>query len=117
VGLRIQRSRATVKDLHHRLQQASRRDEARVGRRMTRRIALRVPHGPVAMGGERWGRRPACLSAGPQAVLRPGLASVGARPRGGRPPQGPPRQPPRWGERRAAGPLVVGGETAGGHAV
>src|SRR5215831_9384705 len=77
VSLRIQLSRATVKALHHRLQQAYRRDDARWVRRITVRSALLGHPVPVAMWCERWGLSPACLSAWQKAVLRHGLDSWG----------------------------------------
>ena len=53
VSIKIQLSRATVKDLHHRLQQAYRRDDARVVRRVIVVIDLLVHPVPVAMLCER----------------------------------------------------------------
>ena len=47
--LRIQLSRATVKDLHSRLQYASQRHDVRLVRRTTVVIDLLVPHVPVAI--------------------------------------------------------------------
>jgi hypothetical protein len=117
VSIRIQLSRATVKDLHHRLQQAYRRDDARLVRRITVLLDLLVHHGPVAMLGERWGLSPACLYAWHEAFLLHGLASWVSRHSGGRPPQLTPRQKKRLGELMDAGPLVVGCETACWHAV
>jgi hypothetical protein len=117
VCIRIQRSRATVKDLHHGLQQAYRRDDARLVRRITMLIDLLVPHVPVAMVCERWGLSPACLSAWQKAFLLHGLDRLVDRHSGGRPPKVTPRQKQRLGERIDAGPLVVGCETACGHAV
>ena len=69
VCIRIQLSRATVKDLHHRLQQAYRRDDARLVRRITVLIDLLVHDVPVAMLCERWGLSPACLYAWHKAFL------------------------------------------------
>ena len=63
VSIRIQLRRATVKALHHRLQQAYRRDDVRLVRRITVLIDLLVHHGPVATLCERWGLNPACLYA------------------------------------------------------
>jgi hypothetical protein len=59
--LRIQLSRATVKELHSRLQDASRRDDMRLVRRTTVLLDLLVHHIPVAVLCERWGLSPACL--------------------------------------------------------
>jgi hypothetical protein len=115
--IRIQLSCATVKDLHHRLQQAYRRDDARLVRRSTVLIDLLVHHVPVAIWCERWGLSPACLSAWQKAFLLHGLDSLVYCPSGGRPPKLPPRQKKRLGELMDAGPLVVGCETAWWHAV
>ena len=72
VSIRIQLSRATVKDLHHRLQQAYRRDDARLVRRITVVIDLLVHHVPVAMVCERWGLSPSAPD------LASSLGTVGA---------------------------------------
>ena len=117
VSIRIQLSRATVKDLHHRLQQAYRRDDARLVRRITVLIDLLVHHVPVAMLCERWGLSPACLYAWQKAFLLHGLDSVVYRHSGGRPPQLTPHQKKRLVELLDAGPLVVGCETACWNAV
>src|SRR4029450_6357333 len=85
VCIRIQLSRTTIKDLHHCLQQAYRRDDARLVRRITMLIAPLVLHVPVAMLCERWGLIPACLYAWQKASLLHGLDSLVYRHRGGRP--------------------------------
>jgi transposase len=115
--IRIQLSRATVKDLHHRLQHAYRRDDARLVRRITVVIDLLVHHVPVARLCERWGLSPACLYAWQKAFLLHGLDSLVYRHSGGRPPKLPPRQQKRLVELIDAGPLVVGLETACWNAV
>jgi transposase len=117
VSIRIQLSRATVKDLHHRLQQAYRRDDARLVRRITVLIDRLVHHVPVAMVCERWGLSPACLYAWQKAFLLRGLDSWAYRHSGGRPPKLTPRQKKRLVELIDAGPLVVGFETACWNAV
>ena len=76
VSLRIQLSRATVKELHSRLQDAYRRDDMRVVRRTTVWIDRLVHHVPMAVLCERWGRSPACLSAWQQALLLRGMDSL-----------------------------------------
>src|SRR5262249_13070980 len=116
-SIRIQLSRATVKDLHHRLQQAYRRDDARLVRRITVLLDLLVRHVPVAMVCECWGLSPACLYAWQQAFLLHGLDSLVYRHSGGRPPKLTPRQKKRLVELIDAGPLVVGFETACWNAV
>jgi transposase len=117
MSIRIQLSRATVKDLHHCLQQAYRRDDGRLVRRITVVIDLLVPHVPVARLCERWGLSPACLYAWQKAFLLHGLDSLVSRHSGGRPPKLTARQKKRLGELLDAGPLVVGFETACWHAV
>ena len=110
--IRIQRSRATVKDLHSRLQHAYRRDEVRLVRRTTVLIDLLVHHVPVAVLCERWGLSPACLYNWQKALLLRGLDSLVSGHGGGRRPQLSPRQKQRVVELIEAGPLVVGCETA-----
>jgi hypothetical protein len=117
VSIRLQLNRATVKDLHHRLPQAYRRDDARLVRRITVLIDLLVHHVPVAMVCERWGLSPACLYAWQKAFLLHGLDRLVYRHSGGRPPKLTPRQKKRLVELIDAGPLVVGCETACWHAV
>ena len=112
VCLRIQLSRATVKDLHRRLQHAYQCDDVRVVRRTTVLIDLLVHHVPVAVLGERWGLSPACLYAWQKAFLLHGLDSLLSHPGGGRRPTLTLRQKKRLVELVEAGPLVVGCETA-----
>lgn len=68
--IRIQLSRATVKDLHRRLQHAYRRDEVRLVRRTTVLLDLLVHHVPVAVLRERWGLRQAWLQDAWPTMLR-----------------------------------------------
>ena len=117
VCIRIQLSRTTIKDLHHCLQQAYRRDDARLVRRITVVVDLLVHHVPVARLCERWGLSPACLYAWQKAFLLHGLDSLVYRHSGGRPPKLTPRQKKRLVELLDAGPLVVGCETACWNAV
>jgi transposase len=109
---RIQLSRATVKDLHSRLQQAYQKDDVRLVRRTTVLIDLLVHYTPVAVICERWGLSPACLYAWQKAFLLHGLDSLVYHHGGGRPPKLTPRQKKRLGELIEAGPQVVGLETA-----
>src|SRR5919197_6670039 len=90
VSLRIQLSRATVKELHSRLQDAYRRDDMRLVRRTTVLLDLLVHHVPVAVLGERWGLSPACLYAWQQALVLCGMGSFGAPPGGGGPTEADP---------------------------
>ena len=110
--MRIQLSRATVKDLHSRLQHAYQRDDVRLVRRTTVLIDLLVHQVPVAVLCERWGLSPACLYNWQKAFLLRGIASLVYGHSGGRRPKLSPRQKKRLVELIEAGPLVVGCETA-----
>jgi transposase len=113
VCLRIQRSRATVKELHRRLQHAYQRDDGRLVRRTTVLLALLVHHGPVEVLSDRWSLSPSWLSQWRQAFLWRGMDSLVSHQSGGRRPQLTPRQNKRLVELREAGPQGVGCETAG----
>jgi transposase len=112
VCLRIQRSRATVKELHSRLQQAYQCDEVRLVRRITVLLDLLVPQVPVEVLSARWGLSPSCLYHWRQTFLRRGMDSLVYRHGGGRPEKLTPTQRKRLGALMEAGPLVVGLETA-----
>ena len=112
VSLRIQLSRATIKDLHSRLQHAYRRNDVRLVRRTTVLIDLLVHHVPVAVLCERWDLSPACIYGWQQAFLLRGLDSLVSSHGGGRRPKLAPKQKRRFVELIDAGPLVVGCETA-----
>jgi transposase len=112
VCIRIQLCRATVKDLHSRLQYAYQRDEVRLVRRITVLIDLLVHHLSVAVVCERWGLSPACLYAWQKAFLLHGVDSLSYSHGGGRPAKLTPIQKKRLVELIEAGPLVVGCETA-----
>src|SRR5437016_12801358 len=112
VCIRIQLSRATVKDLHRRLQHAYQCDDVRVVRRTTVLIDLLVHHVPVAVLCERWGISPACLYHWQKAFLLRGMDSLVSRHGGGRRPKLTPGQKQRLVELIEAGPQVVGLETA-----
>ena len=117
MSMRIQLSRATVKDLHSGLQHAYRRDEVRLVRRITVLIDLLVHQVPVAVLCERWHLSPSCLYDWQRAFLLRGMERFVSRHGGGRRPQLTPKQKKRLGERIDAGPQVVGLETACWHAV
>jgi len=117
VCIRIQLSRATVQDLHRRLQDAYWRNDLRLVRRTTVLIDLLVHHVPVGVLCERWGLSPACLYAWQQAFLLRGLDSLVYGHGGGRRPKLTPSQKKRLVELIDAGPLVVGCETACWNAV
>jgi transposase len=112
VCLRIQLSRATVKELHRRLQYAYQRDDVRLVRRTTVWLDLLVHHVPVEVLRDRWGLSSSCLYQWRQAFLLRGIDSLVYHHSGGRRPQLTPRQNKRLVELREAGPQVVGCETA-----
>src|SRR5438105_9213123 len=112
VCIRIQLSRATVNDLHKRLQHAYQRDDVRLVRRLTVLLDLLVQQVPMAVLCERWGLSLSCLYNWQKAVLRPGLDSLVYNHGGGRRPKLAPKQKRRLVELIDAGPLVVGCETA-----
>ena len=64
VCLRIQCSRATVKELHNPLQQAYQRDDVRLVRRITVLLDLLVHQVPIEVLSERWSLSISCLSSG-----------------------------------------------------
>src|SRR5256885_13800671 len=77
VCIRIQRSRATVKDLYSRLQHASRRDDVRLVRRTTVLIDLLVHHVPVAGLCGRWGPTPPRILCWAEGLLWRGVGQRG----------------------------------------
>src|SRR5919199_2479219 len=112
VCMRIQLSRATVKDLYLRLQHAYQRDDVRLVRRTTVLIDLLVHHVPVEVRSERWGLSTSCIYQWRQAFLLHGVESLVYHHSGGRQPKLTPKQKKRLAELIEAGPLVVGCETA-----
>ena len=112
VCLRIQLSRATVEELHRRLQHAYQRDDLRLVRRITVLLDLLVHQVPVEVLSERWRLSISCLYQWRQAFLLRGMDSLGYHYSGGRRPKLTPRQKNRLVELVEARPLVVGCETA-----
>jgi len=112
VCIRIQLSRATVKDRHSRLQHAYQRDDVRLVRRITVLIDLLVHQVPMAVLCERWGLSPSCLYDWQRAFLLRGMESLVYRHGGGRRPKLTPKQKKRLVALIDAGPQVVGFETA-----
>src|SRR5215813_40952 len=112
VCIRIQRSRATVKELHSRLQHAYQCDDVRLVRRTMVLLDLLVHHVPVEVLSERWRLSLSCLYQWRQAFLLRGIDSLVYHHSGGRRPKLSPRQKKRLVELREAGPQVVGGATA-----
>ena len=112
VSIRIQASNATVKALQTRLQDAYRRDDVRLVRRISVLCDLLTQTGSVTVLCERWGLSPSCLYDWQKAFMLRGMDSLVYRHSGGRPEQLTPRQKKRLVELSAAGPMVVGCETA-----
>src|SRR2546422_3334318 len=112
VCIRIQLSRATVNDLHKRLQHAYQRDDVRLVRRITVLLDLLVEQVPMAVLCARWGLSLSCLYAWQKALVLRGMDSLVYRHGGGRRPKLTLRQKNRLVELIEAGPLVVGFETA-----
>jgi len=108
VCLRIQLSRATVKELPSRLQPAYQHDDVRWVRRITVLLDLLVYQVPVEVLSARWGLSPSGLSHWRRAFRLRGMESLGYRHGGGRPEKLPPTQRKRWVALLEAGPLVVG---------
>jgi hypothetical protein len=115
--MRIQLSRATVKDLQSGLQHAYQRDDVRLVRRLTVLLDLLVHQVPMAVLCARWNLSPSCLYDWQRAFLLRGMESFVYRHGGGRRPQLPPTQKKRLVELSEAGPQVVGFETACGNSV
>ena len=112
VCIRIQLSRATVKELPSRLQHAYQRDDVRLVRRPTVLSDLLVHHVPVESLSARWGLSPSGIYRWRQDFLRHGVESLVSHHGGGRPPKLTPKHRKRLIELIEAGPLVVGCETA-----
>src|SRR5437867_3228505 len=74
--IRIQLSRATVKDLHSRLQHAYQRDDVRLVRRTTVLLDLLVHHMSVEVLSARWGLSASCIYGWRQDFLLHGVESL-----------------------------------------
>jgi transposase len=114
VCIKLQASHATVKAVQARLQDAYRRDDVRVVRRSSVLLERLTPTAAVTVRCARWGVSPSCLDDWQKAFRWRGMDSLVSRHRGGRPEQVTPRQNKRLVELLAAGPMVVGCETACG---
>jgi transposase len=112
VCIRIQASHATVKALQVRLQDAYRRDDVRLVRRISVLLELLTQTASVMVLCERWGLSPSCLYDWQKAFMLRGMDSLVYRHSGGRPEKLTPRQKKRLVELIEAGPMVVGFETA-----
>jgi transposase len=117
VCIRIQASHATVKALQARLQDAYRRDDVRLVRRISVLLDLLTQTASVTVLCERWGLSPSCLYDWQKAFMVRGMDSLVYRHSGGRPEKLKPRQKKRLVELIEAGPMVVGFETACWNAV
>ena len=117
VCIRIQASHATVKALQARLQDAYRRDDVRLVRRISVLLELLTQTASVMVLCERWGLSPSCLYDWQKAFMLRGMDSLVYRHSGGRPEKLTPRQKKRLVELIEAGPMVVGFETACGNSV
>jgi len=117
VRIRIQASHATVKALQARLQDAYRRDDVRLVRRISVLLDLLTLTASVPVLCECWGLSPSCLYDWQKAFMLRGMDSLIYRHSGGRPEKLLPRQKKRLVELIEAGPLVVGFETACWNAV
>jgi transposase len=112
VCIRIQASHATVKALQARLQDAYRRDDVRLVRRISVLLELLTQTASVTVLCKRWGLSPACLYDWQKAFMLRGMDSLVYRHSGGRPEKLTPRQKKRLVELIEAGPMVVGFATA-----
>jgi len=112
MNIRIQLSRPTVKAVQRRLQEAYRRDDVRLVRRIQALLAHLVNGVPVAVLSEQWGFTPACFYGWLMAFLLTGLDSLGYQPGGGRKAKLTPTQKKRLGKLIDAGPEAAGFDTA-----
>ena len=112
MNIRIQVSRPTVKALQRRLQEAYRRDDVRLVRRIQALLAHLVNGVPVAVLSEQWGFTVACFYQWLTEFILQGLESLRYRPGGGRKAKLTPTQKKRLGEFVDAGPEAAGFDTA-----
>src|SRR3990172_12790836 len=84
MNIRIQLSRQTVKALQRRLQDAYRRDDVRLVRRIEALLAHLVNGVSVATLSEHWGFTPACFYQWLREFILQGVESLGYQPGGGR---------------------------------
>ena len=112
MNIRIQLSRPTVKALQRRLQDAYRRDDVRLVRRIEALLAHLVNGVSVATLSEHWGFTPACFYQWLREFILQGLESLGYQPGGGRKAKLTPTQKKRLGALIDAGPQAAGFDTA-----
>jgi transposase len=112
MNIRIQFSRQTVKALQRRLQEAYRRNDVRLVRRIDALLEHVVKGVAVAVLSQRWGFTPACFYEWLHAFILDGLDSLGYQPGGGRQAKLTPSQKKRLCALMDAGPEAAGFETA-----
>jgi transposase len=112
MNFRIQVSRPTVKALQRRLQEAYRRDDVRLVRRIHALLEHLVNGVPVAVLSEQWGFTPACFYQWLLEFILSGLESLGYQPGGGRKAKLTPTQKKQLGELIDAGPQAAGFDSA-----
>jgi len=98
MNIRIQASRPTVKALQRRLQEAYRRDDDRLVRRIHALLEHLVYGVPVVVLSEQWGFTPACFYQWMLAFILSGLESLSYQPGGGRKAKLTPTQKKHLGE-------------------
>jgi transposase len=112
MNIRIQVSRPTVKALQRRLQEAYRRDDVRLVRRIQALLAHLVNGVPVAALSEQWGFTPACFYQWLIEFIWKRLDSLGYQPGGGRKAKLTPTQKKQLRTLLDAGPEAAGFDTA-----
>ena len=112
MNIRIQLSRQTVKALQRRLQDAYRRDDVRLVRRIQALLAHLVNGVPVAVLSGQWGFTPACFYQWLIEFILKGLDSLGYQCGGGRKAKLTSTQKNRLGKLIDAGPQAAGFDTA-----
>jgi transposase len=112
VSIRIQGSHTTVKALQTRLQDAYRKDDVRLIRRISVLLDLLRHQGTVQVLCERWGLSPACIYGWQRAFILRGMDSLVYRHGGGRPQKLTAKQKKRLVELIETGAQAVGFETA-----
>lgn len=112
MNIRIQFSRQTVKALHQRLQDAYRRDDVRLVRRISALLDHIVNAKAVSVLSERWGFSPACFYRWLSEFMLAGLESLVYGHAGGRTAKLTPTQKTRLCELIDAGPQAAGFDTA-----
>ena len=112
MNIRIQLSRQTVKSMHRRLQEAYRRDDVRLVRRIQALLDHLVQGVPVAQLSEQWGFTPACFYQWLLELVLQGMASLRYQVGGGRKAKLTPTQKKRLADLLDQGPEAAGFDTA-----